>query len=71
MKTYCFIHVLKEPTRCANEYIYVIDPLSFVLQILKTVVSFDYTDTSLSSLRIKTVYKSHMHVAFYHTMQTL
>lgn len=55
MKTYRFIHVLKKPTRCANKYIYVIDPLSFVFQILKTVVSFDDTNPSLSSLCTKTI----------------
>lgn len=54
MKTYCFIHVLKKPTRSADKYIYVVDPLSFMFQILKTVVS-DYIDTSLNSLCIKTI----------------
>lgn len=49
MKTYGFIHVLKKPTRCTDKYVYVIDPLSFMFQILKTVDSFGYTDISLSS----------------------
>ena len=65
MKTYCFIHVLKKPTRCANKYIYVIDPLSFMLQILKTVVSFDYRH--ITEQPVYQNYISHLHVAFHHS----
>lgn len=57
--------MLKKPTWCANQYIYVIDPLSFMFQILKTVVSFYYTNTSEQPVWQN--YKSHLHMAFHHS----